>query len=202
MSDRERWIVYPLLLLALGTSMRIKMFGTEQLQVHRILDAEQISCRRMILTNDDGEPLLAIAPNTDGKFGIIEAKRGALNINGPVLAKAMRCEELAVVDRKGQRVVTLDAQYVKKPDGDAELRGGRMILFNGNNKPRIVIGESPVGGTVTAFDDAGKGVIIGHVQPKPGVRLAGLFTVAEDGKTIKPLGTKFDTSVEGEKPEE
>ena len=193
MSDRERWIVYPLLLLALGASLKNKLTKT--------VDTEHVVCRRLTLINDEGKPLMAFGANRDGTFGVIESKQGALSINGPVRAKQMRCEELAIIDRDGQRCMTLDVAYMKKDDGSAETHSGRLTLFDAKNKPQVALAKSPVGGTVTAFDDTGKGVIIGHVQPQPGERWAGLFTIGSDGK-IKPLGTKFDPGVEPKKPTE
>jgi hypothetical protein len=201
MSDRERWIVYPLLLLALGTSMRMKMFGTDQLAVHRVLDAEQISCRKLVLQNEEGKNLMLLTPSVDGKRGVILAEKGSLEIDGPVLAKAMRCEELAVVDRAGQRVMTLAALYKKKPDGTAQLQGGSLLLFNDANQPRVILGESPIGGTVTTIDDRGRRVIIGHLS-EPDARLAGLFTLDQDGKTLRLAGSRIDKTIEPKKPDE
>ena len=45
MTDRERWIVYPLLLLALGASLRNKLtrsIDTDTVLVDKVLDAEKI----------------------------------------------------------------------------------------------------------------------------------------------------------------
>ena len=192
MSDRERWIVYPLLLLAIGMAMRTKAFvKTEHVDVNQLLDAEQITCRRLVLTNDKGEPLLGLGPDNNGTYGVIQAEKGALNINGPVLAKQMRCEEMAIVGGQGERVMTLTSQYIKNADGKHQLRGGHLVLFNDKLKPRVVLGESPAGGTVAAVDDAGKEVIIGHVQRNDKARLAGMFTIEQGGK-LKPLGSRFD----------
>lgn len=73
-----------------------------------------------------------------------------------------------------------------------------MVVFNDQNKPRVVVGESAVGGIVAAIDDRSKQVIIGHEQPKQGVRWAGMFTIAEGGK-LKRLGSHFDETIDPQK---
>jgi hypothetical protein len=201
MSDRERWVVYPLLLLALGSSLRMKMIGTDHLRVEHELDAEQVRCRQLNLVNAEGRTLLAIGSNADGTYGVIESKRGALNIDGPVLAKAMRCEELAIVDRAGQRCITLDTLHTKTADGQAELQGGRIILFDAKNQPQVSIAESSVGGVVTVLGADRKSVVLGHATLNGGERVVGMFTVDADGKIGRVVGTKFGASDETkEKP--
>ncbi len=37
MSDRERWIVYPLLFLSLGLSLRDKMLPSREIKTHRVI---------------------------------------------------------------------------------------------------------------------------------------------------------------------
>ncbi|MEQ8847257.1 hypothetical protein [Botrimarina sp.] len=48
MSDRERWIVYPLLFLALGSALRDKLFKETR--------AKQILCEQLFLVDQDGRP--------------------------------------------------------------------------------------------------------------------------------------------------
>ena len=68
MSDRERWIIYPLLFLALGTSLRDKLaqkVETEVLLSKRI-DAEVIRCKQIMVTNQQGKPQILLSSNEAG----------------------------------------------------------------------------------------------------------------------------------------
>lgn len=61
MSDRERWIVYPLLFLAIGASLRDKLFN--------MTSSKRIVCEELIVVDGDGrEPLARIggSPRTPG----------------------------------------------------------------------------------------------------------------------------------------
>src|SRR4051812_8581888 len=53
MSDRERWIVYPLLFLSLGASLRSKVAPVDQIEAHNIrcdtlLEARSIRCESIV----------------------------------------------------------------------------------------------------------------------------------------------------------
>ncbi len=67
MSDRERWIVYPLLFLSLGVSLHDKWLPSKEVKTHR-----------MILVNDDERGVVQIDGINDagvvsGKLRSIEA---------------------------------------------------------------------------------------------------------------------------------
>ena len=55
MSDRERWIVYPLLFLALGASLRDKLAKQTR--------AKQIVCEQLYVVDSEGRPLATLAGN-------------------------------------------------------------------------------------------------------------------------------------------
>lgn len=55
MTDRERWIVYPLLFLALGSALRDKLAKQTQ--------AKQIICEQLLLVDNEGRPAAAITGN-------------------------------------------------------------------------------------------------------------------------------------------
>ncbi len=52
MTDRERWIVYPLLFLALGSALRDKLAKQTQ--------AKQIICEQLLLVDSEGRPAAAV----------------------------------------------------------------------------------------------------------------------------------------------
>ena len=63
MSDRERWIVYPLLFMALGISLRDKFLR----EVH----TDQVKCRELLVLNEHDEPMVVLNASASG--GVIRA---------------------------------------------------------------------------------------------------------------------------------
>jgi len=62
MTRRERWILYPLLFLALGTALRDKVIPTTKLRAvnivaERNIEAERIRCNRLDIEVTKGQPL-------------------------------------------------------------------------------------------------------------------------------------------------
>jgi len=138
MSDRERWIVYPLLMLALGTSLRSRLFPASEVQ------AEAVICKSLTVTDDagrktaelapfgapsrcalhllnsDGRITLALGTDVTGQFGVVET----LNANGKQqvvlgasaeggFARAYDAEGTTLVgighDRRGSGIYAIDA---------------------------------------------------------------------------------------------
>jgi hypothetical protein len=54
MSERERWIVYPLLFLALGAALRDKIIKTTE--------SQRIKCQGLYVFDSDDQPLLILGP--------------------------------------------------------------------------------------------------------------------------------------------
>ena len=65
MSERERWIVYPLLFLTLGLVLRDKLGMAKQVQAHRVV------CEKLIVLNDDGVPQVVLESTKAG--GVVRA---------------------------------------------------------------------------------------------------------------------------------
>ncbi|MEN1679054.1 MAG: hypothetical protein AAGJ46_05645 [Planctomycetota bacterium] len=71
MSERERWIVYPLLFLALGAALRDKLLKQTV--------ADQVICRQLVVNNEAGR--IAAVINGEGlqterlKAGLVDADR-------------------------------------------------------------------------------------------------------------------------------
>jgi len=71
MSDRERWIVYPLLFLALGASLRDKMDG--KIHIDKI-DCSRIRCAELTVVGDDEKPQVALrSSKAGGTVSVIRA---------------------------------------------------------------------------------------------------------------------------------
>ncbi len=58
MSDRERWIIYPLLFLALGAALRDKL--TQAVEVDRI------KCKQIVIVDRQGIPKIVLDTNDTG----------------------------------------------------------------------------------------------------------------------------------------
>ena len=73
MSSRERWTVYPLLLLAIGLAMRAAPPSEADLALD-VLSAAQVRCREIVVETDDGTVLLHMGRVVDAGGGRIEIK--------------------------------------------------------------------------------------------------------------------------------
>jgi hypothetical protein len=75
MTDRERWIVYPLLLLTMGISLRGKAYPTKKVDADRVeskdLHADRIECDELIVTGLDGKPAVVLGSSKSG--GLVTA---------------------------------------------------------------------------------------------------------------------------------
>ena len=76
MSSRERWTVYPLLLLAIGLAMRAAPPSETDLALN-VLSAAQVRCREIVVEADDGTVLLHMGRVVDAGGGRIEIKDAA-----------------------------------------------------------------------------------------------------------------------------
>jgi hypothetical protein len=60
MSDRERWIVYPLLLLTLGLALRDKFGAAKEVRAHRII------CEELVVSNEEIGPQVVLESTKSG----------------------------------------------------------------------------------------------------------------------------------------
>jgi hypothetical protein len=142
MSTRERWIVYPLLFLALGTAIKPKLvplelrglpFASGDLNVNRI------KCRDLIVEGKDGEPRILMAASSATGGGVIH-----------------------VIDDNEQTVVAIKA--------DAETRCGLVETLNEHGRPQAVMMSSASGGEIVAYDNVPRRAVgIGHRDGKVGL---------------------------------
>ncbi len=82
MTERERWIVYPLLFLALGAALRDKLFDQT---TSRSIICEDIICQE--LTVVDSEPRGNRRVGVMARIGRTESNTGLLEVNGVVNAQ-------------------------------------------------------------------------------------------------------------------
>lgn len=91
MSERERWIVYPLLFLALGASLRDKLAKQTR--------SRQIVCEELYVVNNQGRP---VARLTEGSFILESSKNGP----GTIKADVMHTNALIQQGRQVGQLVT------------------------------------------------------------------------------------------------
>ena len=65
MSERERWIVYPLLFLTLGIALRDKFGVAKEVRAHRII------CEELVVLNEDAGPQVVLDSTKAG--GLVRA---------------------------------------------------------------------------------------------------------------------------------
>lgn len=110
MNDRERWIIYPLLFLALGAALRDKLLKQTR--------ADQIVCSRMILVDTDGR---AMAYLTGDELSFVPGGHG----NGLIQVNAINAEGLY---ERNQPVAKVVGEQLWRPFMRmfAQLSTGRM----------------------------------------------------------------------------
>jgi hypothetical protein len=69
MSDRERWIIYPLVIVTLGMYWRDKFMPTEKLMTHQLL-----------VLNKNDEPVVTINSSDDGGLVRVSRDDGSLDL--------------------------------------------------------------------------------------------------------------------------
>src|SRR5262249_33308338 len=81
MTERERWVVYPLLFLALGAGLRDKLFDQTR--------SKNIECQKLIVSSDEGngrEPALLARLGAATPLSSTVSPVGELWVNGLVAA--------------------------------------------------------------------------------------------------------------------
>lgn len=150
MSERERWIIYPLLFFALGAAVRDKI-------LHRV-DAKEIYCESLkIIDHQDpmGRPL--------AELGIQRARP-----NDPT----------QLADRVGMfRLVASDGNEVCRVAGEAIFQrviGRQLLIIDDKQRPLVVAGVEQAPGMIMPNGDqtvTSQGVIYLNNQ-KLGIRIA------------------------------
>jgi hypothetical protein len=86
MSTRERWIVYPLLLLAVGAALRHQFVGFRELRAEHLicnelraghlacdrLESGQSECRAFLVVGPNGRPVVVACADPKSGSGVIE----------------------------------------------------------------------------------------------------------------------------------
>jgi hypothetical protein len=177
MSDRERWIVYPLLFLALGVALHDKMtrtiegvalIGGKQAVVNldrgylatRVVEADLIRCQRLVVEQAPNKPLVIIGgvkvPSKDGQ----QKSSGAISIHG----------------QEGKEIIVLRANNA--------LKGELVRRQKEGEEPEIVFEVKDVkedGGLLEIFDaDKSLSLVLAHHALE-----SGLFAKNSKGQIVR-----------------
>ena len=168
MTERERWIVYPLVLFALGAALRDKFMQhveTKELQCQRVV-AKQIECEGMIIVDPENrrqnlvemgrvDPGEGAPGQSARRFGalILRDDSGQIicgALNNELYVRQVNCEGVRITDpTNGTRILAgLGSVTVKDNNGNPRPFG--VLLLNNDkfgtitgNPPRDVIRQPP-----------------------------------------------------------
>ena len=216
MSERERWIVYPLLFFALGAALRDKILQT--------VEAKEIVCERLrIVDRTDPNAILA-------ELGSRQIDRNGVAENVTVLrVDELLCESLNIADRDDPTVIraefgskqtvksgAVDTTTVLRVDEllcegvnvvDREDPTVVLIVLGSSTTPNVRPGEAPRrSGFVQVRDDVEQGLVSElRADQFIGTRLVTRQLLVLDPVNSRPLvyaGTEAmgGVSLDGEEP--
>ena len=154
MTNRERWVVYPLLFLTLGIAMRDKVAppsprfmrpGVNALNVRCV----HLECQDLTVAGPNGEKLIrmGVTPNQAGQMEIYGSDHTMVMVAG------------ADITGRSGRVQTLAADTAPQVSLHSTDRGGQVALFDRDDKTRVVLGYDAVGpGTFLIAPEEKEGV--------------------------------------------
>ena len=177
MSDRERWIVYPLLFMALAVGLRDKLTHTVR--------ADRIECRTLVFSDEQQQPRLALMPEPHPRGD--SAQRGLLLLDADgrqiaALGPVVQCESLVAQEIATEQLVA--RKGVQSP---------MLIATDRNHRPLVAIGgdlelpAKPTGrqGPIKMFDAQGRLV----AQLGPVIVCRELHVLDAAGRSRVSLGT-------------
>jgi len=189
MNERERWIVYPLLVLALGASLRDKFSGSSTLEADQIRCNEIRASQLVIADPQAGQPRIVLrtvpeptisgtAPGTAGQIELLDhAQRPQTVIqHGVVHSPGLRSQAIAVIDPAGKPRVHIGVKPEGEPPakGTVPLTSGFVEVFGKGDVPlpAVRLATSPEGGFLFARREGlSLGVAVGNFAPGSGTYL-------------------------------
>jgi hypothetical protein len=143
MSERERWIVYPLLFFALGAALRDKY--TQQVQTDRV-HASHITCEEITIVDPEtpdrivarlgSDPLQATNTAGANRYGVLQlidvANKNLCTVtNNQLVVGEIGCKGLAVIDpANGKILANLTSAESRTSPTAAPERVGVLLLNN------------------------------------------------------------------------
>ena len=140
MSTRERWIVYPLLFLTLGITMRLAMRDqatpSARLQIQELV-AGQIRCNQLQAVEE-------IAARQIGCNQLQAERLGCKQQSaGEIVAQSIQCRQFAIGGPNGRPTVVIGT--------DKTTKGGAIETFSATGAPLVILKPTESGGEVKAF---------------------------------------------------
>ena len=175
MSTRERWIVYPLLFLALGLALRDKLIPPERIRAFHLqvqdLRADRVECRQSTAGKVECNRIEA----GQAAFQVLSAG-GPNGLDGLRMYAAPQGGRLEILGRDGNRVLLAGAD----PDG----RAGFLETYTAaEHLPLVQLQSSDAGGLVTLFGQQGRVAMLSGMIGNT----AGLFVRVADRGQVIPL---------------
>ena len=209
MTERERWIVYPLLFLALGASMRDKFtkpaefeatkLECDELRAHRVVIVDPLQDRPRLKLGTLTEAIAqstGSTPNIAGQIEVLDSSQRVQTAitGGAVHTQALLSRGMVVVDPIGRPRVEIVTKV--EHAGDAKnppLTRGVLDIVGSDNVPAVLLSSTPEGGVVVArHARVPTAVVIGNTPSGSGVYLQGgagsiLLTRPYTSQEIKAL---------------
>ncbi len=190
MTTRERWIVYPLLFLALGVSLRDKFVPPKSLAAGKIM------CDELVVHGDASLPVAEDFRARTIHCDLLVADQSHCQIAQAGVAQS---RAVTVTGGKGVPVILLaggaaDGQgriELRGPDGkravvlaaDAQSGAGSIETFTQDGFPQVRLSSAHGRGLVATVDaDSKLQVVLGHI-----LETSGLFFVAPELSRPQPL---------------
>jgi hypothetical protein len=197
MSTRERWIVYPLLFLTLGITLRESYELKHGLPDH--LRANQMAANEVRCGKLEVDQLLC------GQAEVTQMARARQVVCERVESEQSACRSLFVNGSNGRPVVVAIM--------DPRNHNGLVEILSANRAPLVQLRSSEGGGMVAAIDQNGKAIIMGNIgknfglfahMPGTGLIIPLTQPWRFEGKGVAPLPSKDQAppSAPGKKPAE
>lgn len=166
MTDRERWTVYPLLILALGASLRPQIFPP------RSLELDSLTCRRQITAGEvTANEIVGAVIQCPGE---LRAENVAV---GTLKGGLLQCVAMQVVNAEGEKQLMM---------GPLRTGGGGIDVYGSSpDQPVINIAANPDGdtGVIRTMTTDGVPQVIMLSSHLGGM----VMTVARDGRRLTTL---------------
>ena len=155
MSDRERWIVYPLIFLTLGIALRDKITRTLDEMELIAGDSVQLDLKYGQMRGEDPSLLLDFA---QGQLSAETIRCRQLVVEEQVTTKRVIAQQsvarevLVMGPDETVRVLIESVPSASKAAAPGEAKGGRLIVFGPSNEPQVVLSPGSSGGQVAVVD--------------------------------------------------
>jgi hypothetical protein len=155
MTERERWIVYPLLLLGLGASLKDKLVAPSVVKAEKI-ECNQIQCRQQLVTNQLEATQVSVAKSlAAGQVVVMDPQKQPRILlrtiparEGETVLKEKTRGQISVFDETNRVICALGQRIVCTQlisAGPIEILGSRLRVYDRAGQLKAQIRSSEVG---------------------------------------------------------